>query len=275
MTSIGSWSCLRCPKLIVAEAFQEKSHLRDPRQIAAATGKSLEQVLQTFDGIFNDTCWRTEYYITRQDIFKYAEETRVSVYYYEGGRLSNAKLCSNSHELAIVFASVSGHFYFFKGAGGRARDDLQRTTVAKLQNTPAPQANPVLAKSARHLPKPVESFEPFPWHLDIADVPAGLYWLPSESRYRVEDCDPECSLPGLLNRMLQSRRYPLVTMHRYGKENKHQNPSYHTMQRNNNTQNRPYEITYHKIRISITAWAQSGSDRTPRTLLPLLLLHDA
>ena len=129
--------------------------------------------------------------------------------------------------------------YFFKGAGGRARDDHQRTTLAKLQkaptHTPAPtpaqtpaQINPTLAKSARHVPKPVESFAPYPWHEDIADVPPGLYWLPSESRLRSEDCDPECCTLGLLKRMLKSKRYPLVSMQRY------------------DNQNMPHELVYHK-----------------------------
>ena len=231
-SSIGSWSCLRCADLVVAEAFQEKSYLRDPQQIAAATGKPLAKVLDEFDIMFNGPAWRESRFISKQDVFDYAEETKVSVYYYEGARLANAKLCRNSNGLAIVFASWCGNLYFFKGAGGRARDDLQRTTVAKLQNEKAlvqpSQIKPSLAKSVRHLPKPVESFEPYPWHLDIADVPPGLYWLPSESRYRVEDCDPECCLPGLIKRMLKSKRYPLVSMQRY------------------DTENKPHELTYHK-----------------------------
>ena len=45
--SLGSWSHFRCPELIVPEAF-ETHPFRIPTQIAAATGKSLENVLFNF-----------------------------------------------------------------------------------------------------------------------------------------------------------------------------------------------------------------------------------
>ena len=48
--SLGSWSHLKHPELIVSEAF-EKHPLRIPRQIASATATPMERVLAIFDGI--------------------------------------------------------------------------------------------------------------------------------------------------------------------------------------------------------------------------------
>ena len=161
-TSIGSWSCLRCADLVVAAAFEQKSYLRDPKQIATATDKPLEKVLEVFDTIFNGPSWRTEHYITAQDVFKYAEETKVSEYYYQGRMLVHAEVRDNKDELAIVFASWCGHLYFFKGAGAMAQHDAQKKAMQHTSPDVIHVKTHTLAKSAAHPPKAVESFEPYP-----------------------------------------------------------------------------------------------------------------
>ena len=115
--SIGSWSCFPCPGSVVAEAFEEPSRLRDPRQLAAGNGKPIEQVLNTFDLIFNGAHWRSAIYITMQDVLQYAEETNVLEYYCEGSRLSHVKLRRITHDAAIVFASWCGHLHFLQRRG--------------------------------------------------------------------------------------------------------------------------------------------------------------
>ena len=161
--SLGSWSQFRCPELIVQEAF-ETHPFRIPKHISAATVKSLENVLLTFDDIYNGTGWRDNPCITPHDIFQYAKDTRVSAYMYAGRRLSKVETRENSHDLAIVFTVWNGLSYFYKSMGPRARDDWQhmRDKAAPdcQNNKHTKQTTHELAKSERHMPKPVEEFAP-------------------------------------------------------------------------------------------------------------------
>ena len=61
-----------------------------------------------------------------------------------------------------------------------------------------------LAKACEHPPRPVEDFQPFPWHLELADVPNGAYWVPSE---RFGD-DEAPGIVQTLRRFLDSSRFP-------------------------------------------------------------------
>ena len=211
--SIGSWSCFRCPGSVVAEAFQDPSPLRIPSQIANATGTPIDKVLATFDEVLNGAQWRTTGNLKLQDVFAYAKETQASAYFYEGGQLREVRQTSNQNKVALVFCAWCDILYFFKGAGARGRDDAQRRSYS-MPKTYAPTHT--LAKAAKHPPLPIEEFTAFPWHMDLGDVPAGLYWLPSEVHVRIQDdVDPERCLRGLLNRFLHSRRYPLITKHQY------------------------------------------------------------
>ena len=200
--SLGSWSSLRGPELIVPEAFH-KGPFRIPAQLAAATDTPLERVLATFDEIFGGTHWRDDPALTPRDILSYAEQTKVSVYMYLGRRLHTfvqRETCGT----AIVFTSWCGLAYLYKGMGPRARDDAQRSSQGAA---PRPQ-RAMLEKSIRHPPKPVEDFQEFPWHLELADVPAGPYWIPS--CWDRGEGDPERTAEGLLKRFLLSRRYPMI-----------------------------------------------------------------
>ena len=72
---------------------------------------------------------------------------------------------------------------------------------------------------------PVEDFQPFPWHLELADVPKGAYWVPSEG-----SGDDEA--PGIvqtLRRFLDSSRFPRVSKLDYKAEG-----------------TKPFQLEYHK-----------------------------
>ena len=141
--------------------------------------------------------------------------------------------------LIIVFTVWCGLSYFYAGMGQRARDDWQRfkdKAAPDCQNKTQPkQRAHELAKSERHMPAPVEEFALFPWHLDLADVPAGDYWIPSHSNIRNEECDPERCVQGLLERFTSSRRYPSITKLQYAGVSK------------------PHTLVYHKTQVSTAA----------------------
>ena len=167
--SLGSWSLFRCPELIVPEAFVQHP-MRIPSQLAAATGKPLEKVMSNFDELLGGTSWRDDpTCITPRVILQYAEESKASAYMYQGGRLVQFEQRPNTAELAIVFNIWGGLVYFYKGMGPRARDDAQR----KSHPAKPRQQRAELLKAVRHPPKPVEEFQAFPWHLELADVPPG------------------------------------------------------------------------------------------------------
>jgi hypothetical protein len=106
--------------------------------------------------------------------------------------------------------------------GQRARDDAQG-----FSGGPRRPKESELCKSLGHQAKSVGELEPFPWHLELADVPAGHYWIPSQ--YCRDDGDPERHIEGLLHRFLESKRYPKVTKLRY------------------DTQDKPFQLLYHKV----------------------------
>ena len=86
-TTIGSWSHLPRPDLIVPEAF-ESGPMCIPRQIAAATEEKLDTVLRRFDDIMNGQGWRElPKQFTPLHIIQYAADIGVSVYIYLGSRL--------------------------------------------------------------------------------------------------------------------------------------------------------------------------------------------
>jgi hypothetical protein len=93
--------------------------------------------------------------------------------------------------------------------GPRARDDAQGRS-----GVPPRQRESELCKSLRHQPKAVGELEPFPWDLELADVPAGHYWIPSV--YSHADGDPDRHIEGLLRRFVMSQRYPRVSKLRNG-----------------------------------------------------------
>jgi hypothetical protein len=76
----------------------------------------------------------------------------------------------NTHKNALVFACWCRIFYFYKGMGPRARDDAQGMT-----DKPARTRESELCKSLRHQPKAVGELQPFPWDMELADVPASHY----------------------------------------------------------------------------------------------------
>ena len=228
--TIGSWSHLRCPELIVKEAFEEHP-LRVTRQIAAATGVTVGEVLETFRVMKAETEWDPSLGYTPQDIFEYAKCTEVGAYLYNGGRLERAEQRHNKDKTAIVFTVWCDVAYFYKGLGPRARDDAQGPRFTSPESLgpqdPKPRKLTELTKSVKHPPKSVEEMEPFPWSLELADVPAGSYWIPSE--WTCDHGDEHRHIYGLVVRFLQSRSYPRVSKLRYGDVDK------------------PFEITYHKI----------------------------
>ena len=203
--SLGSWSHLQCPELIVKEAFQAAPG-RVVAQIAAAleTSKPELERLLTELGISSVT--------TPRDVLHLAEHLGISVYFYQGRRLIHIDVRDNKDAKALVFAAWDGLLYFYAGAGARARDDAQ----AHLHgiNLQAPSAR--LAKSARHVHNAIteedrDSPTPsFPFHLDLAQVPAGIYTAPGHVMRGEEDSD--WHMQALLERFLHSRRYPMITM---------------------------------------------------------------
>ena len=224
--TIGSWSVLPRPDLIVPEAFVDDI-LRIPRQIAVATDERLEVVLQRFDEIFNGPGWRELPNITVRDILQYASDSRVSAYMYVGNHLEHVDQRDNHKKRAVVFVYWCGCVYFYKDMGTIARDEAQKRYARELLNTNANLSNDsakdatdarvyrqpckkkyVLEKSRKHPPKPVEEFQPFPWHLALADVPGGLYWVPSQVS---DECPSMMDMVGVLGRFLKSSRFPKVS----------------------------------------------------------------
>jgi hypothetical protein len=180
------------------------------RQLAAATGTTIQQVIETLYEIRGDT--DTDI-VTTADLREYAKRTRASLYWYTGGQIAEAVRCDDRdrHNPAIVVATWCGLTYFYKGAGKQAVADAQRLRKPAPRATQAPQAPQAprpraLCKSVRH-PPPVEDFEPFPYYpeCELADVPAGSYWIPSED---MGDGKTDYHIEGVLKRFIQSRRFP-------------------------------------------------------------------
>jgi hypothetical protein len=218
--SIGSWSNLRCPHLITPEAF-ESHRFRVQRQIAAVTGMDLDSVIAQLAEALPERPAADQHF-TLRDILRFAEHINVSAYFYNGRRLHTVEVRKNNNKSAIVFACWCRLLYFYKGMGPRARDDAQGRS-----GKPPRQRESELCKSLRHQPKAVGELQPFPWHLELADVPAGHYWILSV--YCHDDGDGDRHIEGLLCRFLLSKRYPRVTKLRYGSSDK------------------PHQLLYHKI----------------------------
>ena len=200
--------------MLVPEAFEEHP-LRVPRQVAAATGAPLDEVLRRFDELFNGTAWRAEGLpccdLTPNDVFRYAADAGVSAYMFVGSRLERVQECRNRHDKAIVFAYWSGHVYFYNGAGPLARDAAQKVVRPSERSSSAagPMPRHALTKSCKHPPKSVEEFAEFPGHLELADVPAGSYWVPSQ--FSREEVAIDQSIESVLERFLRSGRFPRVS----------------------------------------------------------------
>ena len=113
--SLGSWSTFRFPDLIVPEAFM-KVKFSIPAQLASATGTPIDKVMSTFDEIFGGRGWRDKPALTSKDVLAYAEETKVSVYMYQGRRLDQF-IQRETNGVSIVFTTWCGLFYFYKGMG--------------------------------------------------------------------------------------------------------------------------------------------------------------
>ena len=113
--SIGAWSHLRHPELIVPEAFEDHP-LRLQRQLASATGTDLQRVVATLQEICGDAP-------ALADLREYARVTLASFYLYKGGRLVEAVPLEDRdhHNPAIVVAEWCGNTYFYKGIGHHDR----------------------------------------------------------------------------------------------------------------------------------------------------------
>jgi hypothetical protein len=75
--SVGSWSNLRCPELIVPEAF-EPHPLRVQRQIAAVTGMDLDSVIAQLAEAHPDLA--ADQHFTPRDIMRFAEHRCIGVF---------------------------------------------------------------------------------------------------------------------------------------------------------------------------------------------------
>ena len=225
---IGSWSHLPRPDLIVPQAYTDHP-LRIPRQLAAATDVALEEVLRRFDEQFNGTEWRDGdcCKLTPGDVLRYGADDGVSTYMYVGSRLARVKVKHNTNKKLIVFAIWCGRMYFYRGMGTTARDAAQRASFNAEDRQPRIRKPAyTLTKSIKHPPKNVEEFTEFPWHLHLADVPAGFYWVPSQQSREAEEEDRH--ITGILTTFLKSTRFPRVSKLKYDESS------------------RPHELTYHK-----------------------------
>lgn len=226
---LGSWSNLPRPDLIVPEAYTDHP-LRIPRQLAAATDTTLEAVIKRFDELFNGTEWRDGgcCRLTAHDIFRYGADVGVSTYMYDGSFLAHFKVQQNAHQKIIAFARWCGRMYFYRGIGPTVRNQAQNANFDSA-NKPATKRKPLhtLAKSCKHPPKNVEDFIEFPWHLHLADVPAGFYWVPSQQSRELEEEGQH--ITGILTKFLISNRFPRVSKLNFDMDD-----------------HKPYELTYHK-----------------------------
>ena len=73
--------------------------------------------------------------------------------------------------------------------------------------------------------RPVEDFQPFPWHLELADVPEGAYWVPNIGSG--DDAAP--SIVQTLRMFLDNSRFPKVSKLEYKAEG-----------------TKPFQLEYHK-----------------------------
>ena len=95
-----SWSFLNYPELIVPEAFNDTPD-RIPKQVAAATGVSLEDVELRFHEVFQggERCY------TMEAIASYARLAGVSYYAYHGKRLIKHEQRTDNHDRSLVFTA--------------------------------------------------------------------------------------------------------------------------------------------------------------------------
>ena len=95
----------------------------------------------------------------------------------------------------------------------RLRSTMPTDCKGVTVNSAQEQATKGLAKGEKHAPKAVEDFVEFPWEValhNLADVPAGNYWVQSEDSRDTPDNEQGRHIEGAVRLFVQSHRYPLV-----------------------------------------------------------------
>lgn len=221
-----SWSCLERPGNIVPEAFDSHPH-RVPRQLAAATGLSLETVMRTFDNVLDNPLWRRQQkQFTIEEIAAFAKHRGAALYIFHGRRPVLTQPAEGTNCRAIVASYWSGNFYFLKDAGKM----VARTTVSERVRT---RPTAVLVTSVRRPPKEESFTDEFPWDQALADVPPDHYWVHSSEGPETEEADEGHTIQGALRRFLDSGRFPLISWARYRSRDGH-------------PIDKPLQLTYHK-----------------------------
>ena len=209
------------------EAFEEHPQ-RIQRQIATATDTPLHKVVAIFDKV----CAQPGAFTVRT-LADYSDAVDCSLYVYEGRRLLMATQRENHNNKSIVVNLCGTTLYFYRGAAKSAAKEAAR--IGKGIAAPSAPMESTLAKSVRHAPSAVEEFQPFPWHLPVADIPAGSYWVyPQESRHTEENRDIEAAI----KLFVESRRFPRLMYSR--------RPFRMHQGRSTIMVDRPCELTYHK-----------------------------
>ena len=223
-----SWSCLKLPGLIVPEAFDSLPH-RIYRQIASATGISLEIVMKTFDNIFDDPLWRERQRgCSIEDLQAFARQRSIGLKVFHGSRLEVCESAEGHNDRTLVCSYWCGHFYMLR--------DAARIVQNEKIWEPACRTGAVLVKSLRRPPKDQSFPEEFPWEAaqrDIASIPPGRYWVHSCDGRNTRDEDVGHNMAEALRLFMQSGRYPSISLARYP-------------QRDGRPEDKPLSFTYHK-----------------------------
>ena len=88
------------------------------------------------------------------------------------------------HYVATVFAYWPGRLYLHNDAGPLGADTAQKERPSERgSSVAARRPRHALTKSCKHPPKIKEEFTEFPGDLELVDVPAGSYWVPSQASH--------------------------------------------------------------------------------------------
>ena len=166
---------MRKPWLIVPQAFVDGPE-RNLLQLAASLPTPVDNLRYELEGLGVDIS-------TPSQLFTLAEHRGSACYLYHGHKLVQFQQPAQrrtDHPRSIVASVFSGRLYLYANAASFAAEDAKRHPGARV-GVEVVEARGSLTqpqKGERHDPtKDIDAFEPYPWHLEVGDVPSGCYWV--------------------------------------------------------------------------------------------------